>query len=75
MRHDHCFLKLPTKICFLSVAVPFIHSYKGTLIHAGYGVSCVSGYAVLEERELPEDLTVEGAAYLGPKLSLAAINN
>ncbi|XP_031493096.1 plant cysteine oxidase 1-like isoform X1 [Nymphaea colorata] len=38
-------------------------------------IRALPGYAVLEERDLPEDLTVEGAPYLGPKLTLDAINN
>ncbi|CAN6466858.1 unnamed protein product [Victoria cruziana] len=31
-------------------------------------IRALPGYAVLEERELPKDLIVEGAPYLGPKL-------
>ncbi|XP_031498366.1 plant cysteine oxidase 1-like [Nymphaea colorata] len=31
-------------------------------------IRALPGYAILEERELPKDLTVEGAPYLGPKL-------
>ncbi|KAF2299713.1 hypothetical protein GH714_002666 [Hevea brasiliensis] len=35
-----------------------------------FPIPALPGYAMLEERELPDDLVVIGAPYLGPPLSL-----
>ena len=37
-------------------------------IHNDFFYFCTAGYAMLEERDLPDDLVVEGAPYLGPPI-------
>jgi hypothetical protein len=51
-------------------AIEFVHTIPEVSHLAKIIVSNFSGYALLEETKLPDDLTVRGAPYMGPELSV-----